>query len=223
MIVAHGGQGGSGGKMWNNPSGRSLRSDGIPLVPGGKVLALDSHYQDVIIGGPGGYGRASKIDPAYDEFGYLIPPIDSHNLPYGFITTNQPIRRNSKFNKPSSVAPTGGGGGGGYVSDNLKNLGLSDADNDILGGRVLRENIYTNESNYAYGDLTNNINTIESILYGNVRLGMGGNGGSVNLGNPPSIGNEYGGGGGGGGASRLYSAQNGADGGNGVCIIIEKI
>jgi hypothetical protein len=75
----------------------------------------------------------------------------------------------------------------------------------------------------VYGDLTQNIHAIENIVYANMKLGMGGHGGSVQLGVLPTIGNNYGAGGGGGGASRTLISQDGADGGDGVCIIIEKI
>jgi len=218
LIVANGGKGGEGGKMWNNIPGVSSRNDGVALVRGGLVL---SHYIDtdnLIIGGPGGYGRSSKTDPAYDIFGYMIPPIDSHDLPYGFITNNQPIRDFGQFNIPSNISPTGGGGGGGYVSTNLLNMGLLDANVPIPGGKILQKNKYTNELNpmYSLSIPTTNISFYNTVI------GMGGDGGSIQSSQLPQNGNNYGGGGGGGGASRNTSAQNGGDGADGMCIIIEK-
>ena len=219
FLVAFGGEGGRGGTMWNNLPGRSRRLDGVPLVKGGRVISNDMIGRDTITGGPGGFGRASKTDPAYDLFGYLIPPIDSHNLPYGFNVANQPIRSTSQFNTPSSIAPTGGGGGGGYVSTNLSILGLLDSDVVIRGGRILYKNKYTNEKNSHGSWFPDYLN---SVPFSNTVFGLGGDGGSVQSSNLPGVGNNYGGGGGGGGAARAISGQDGADGANGICVIVEK-
>ena len=209
QFIAPGGAGGGGGTSFDNISFDST-SD-VVFTPGGAVESiLDESGIVCYVGGPGGVGLSSKTHPQR-FFGDIIPRNNSHHLPLAWND-----RFNGVYNRPSPMAPAGGGGGGGYVSDILLSNGYTHADESGPGGKILKINALSLEENPFVNDPVNHASTFGTFF------GFGGRGGNVQNNVLPESGIFYGGGGGGGGSSRINTAQDGADGGNGVCIIIES-
>lgn len=150
------------------------------------------------------------------------------------------------YDLPSDYAPTGGGGGNGPILEIVKarNQFMEDNPGQDIDSIPTIDNVDTQYSGkpgfYWTHDTAvglGGINNIQTTIFGDIPLGQGGNGGNFfdyppNSLSPslPTSGGLYGGGGG-GGASLYFdpetlwfdvNGQNGADGGDGVVVIIAE-
>ncbi len=218
---------------------------------------INNNYDGILIGGPGGHGIAMSVQGGERFFNYAPDlPWNLSNSTYTNTTNNlvKPWGSNGDrefysgmryvgFDDPSEYAPTGGGGGNGAILPIVKEreqfiLNNPGLDTDSIetfnymdspwGGKGAF--YYTQDTTIGLGGK----NKIQSIIFDDIYLGEGGNGGNSFLYPPnsltvtlPTTGSSYGGGGG-GGASLYYDlesdataiGQDGADGGDGIVVII---
>jgi hypothetical protein len=244
-FVAFGGKGGRGGIVGEIDSIYDY------YTYGGAISNI-TPSTGLIIGGPGGVGRASLsyvinnlqsanlkltdenlssgYSMTYTMNGEIIPPNNTHWLPFKWL--NLPF--NGNYNRPSLIAPTGGGGGGGRLNTTILNKNVQ----VNLNGN----NTTTRQLDHAWipgrGGFQQNVmlpNSIgeqpsETALF-NTIVGVGGNGGSFAYNKifTPQNGKFYGGGGGGGAAGRafiingtVFYSQDGGNGARGSITIIEE-
>ena len=220
--------------------GGVINSVGTDIQSYGGAVPPVNHANGVIIGGPGGHGRASG-NPTFGG----IPPRNQHYLPF----YNNGMNFNGNTNIPSPVAPTGGGGGGGYVGNVLAGrtppytnaepgdggaVMISGETTMMIGSSARTTHpeltfVGSGKIGSGYAPIPEDSYNSYFLAYGS-KFGLGGRGGRGSTSGTsgtsgtiiPDDGGRYGGGGGGGGGTRYEPGQNGARGGGGVIIFIEE-
>jgi hypothetical protein len=181
---AEGGRGGEGGVV-----GESNSEDDYFAYGGAVPNILPSPV--LLIGGPGGVGRASatwflsetdansaglQISQERLDLGYnitytvgnvIIPPNHAHDLPFWWPNT---AAFNGNYNRPSPVAPTGGGGGGGRINTILESKFVH---YDVAGNRTLQRQLYNAYLPGRGGYLVGPINFSGMLFTRGVRAGSG--------------------------------------------------
>lgn len=231
-IYASGGIGGLGGYSFSILSGSrppiltgsmldgyisSSLNKPYALSGGTNKNAVLSKGETILGGGPGGYGIALPLDKlGGDKYSNSAPSLpwgyrpDNSTDPYNYADGGplrlpfgvHPNKANLNYDKPSDIAPTGGGGGNGWVTSSLE---VTSSITIGTGGKL---------------------NKFTKILEYDVSTG--GNGGNRSTENNlsvtlPTTGSGAGAGGG-GGASDYYlgEAQIGANGKEGIVVVISR-
>jgi hypothetical protein len=211
---------------------------------------LSGDYDAILLGGPGGHGTSMSFY-GYEEFFNSAPNFPwieiTARRKWGtkFIEEKPGYSINTDLGyiKPSDYAPAGGGGGNGpnqYILERRDAFMIENPGQDIDDLETYKDGVI---GNYGFGHTFIGTNVgiggkpKISFIFGDIPLGVGGDSGNFLTYPPkgivpslPTPGGLYGGGGG-GGASLFFDigtnddevkGQDGADGGDGVVVIIAE-